>query len=134
MGKQKKKENVQIEELNNALFGGMDIQRIDALELSEFSAPIEPSPSSPQIKKPKTYRIRGRLLKSGKGANPVTEVYEWPTHLSTIDLKKLLSRLKKALGCGGTLKERSIEIQGDKINQVQELLAIDGFILIRSGG
>ena len=134
MGKRKKKENVQTEELNNALFGGMDNQRIDALELNVFTAPVELSPSSSQVKKPKTYRIRGRLLKSGKGANPVTELYEWPTHLSAIDLKKLLSRLKKALGCGGTLKERTIEIQGDKINQVQELLAIDGLILIRSGG
>ena len=134
MGKRKKKQNIQTEELNNNLLDSLDNQVLASIKLSNSPAPNEASKSPARIKKPNKYKIRGRLLKSGKGANPVTELYEWPTHLSPLDLRKLLSMLKKSLGCGGTLKDKVIEVQGDKIDQVTGLLAEHGFILIRSGG
>lgn len=84
----------------------------------------------------KRYRIKGRLLKSGKGLKPVTEIYEWPTHMSKSDLNAILLKMKQSFGCGGTIKasNKSIELQGDKFNQSESYLKELGFILIRSGG
>ena len=84
----------------------------------------------------KRYRIRGRLLKSGKGLKPVTEIYEWPTHLTKSDLNEILLKMKQSFGCGGTVKATtlSIELQGDKFNQSADYLSELGYTLIRSGG
>jgi len=87
-------------------------------------------------KSPKRYRIKGRLLKSGKGLKPVTEIYEWPSHITQTELNKILLKMKQLFGCGGMVKasNRSLELQGDKFNQSEIYLKELGFILIRSGG
>ena len=84
----------------------------------------------------KRYRIKGRLLKSGKGLKPVTEIYEWPTHVTKSDLNAILLKMKQSFGCGGTIKATtmSIELQGDKFNQSADYLNALGYTLIRSGG
>ena len=84
----------------------------------------------------KRYRIKGRLLKSGKGLKPVTEIYEWPAHMTKNDLNIILLKMKQSFGCGGTIKatNMSIELQGDKFNQSADYLNELGYSLIRSGG
>ena len=90
--------------------------------------------TSPKTQKP--YRIKGRLLKSGKGLKPVTEIYEWPSHMTKPDLNTILLKMKQSFGCGGTIKATtmSIELQGDKFNQSADYLNALGYTLIRSGG
>lgn len=39
-----------------------------------------------------------------------------------IDLKDLCGKLKRKLACGGTVKERHIELQGDHRDKVKRLL------------
>ena len=84
----------------------------------------------------KRYRIKGRLLKNGKGLKPVTEIYEWPKHVTKSDLKAILLKMKQSFGCGGTIKASTmaIELQGDKFNQSSDYLNELGYTLIRSGG
>ena len=105
--------------------------------LSQGDVSSENSPLKSFFEKPsKRYRIKGRLLKSGKGLKPVTEIYEWPTHMSKSDLNAILLKMKQSFGCGGTIKasNKSIELQGDKFNQSESYLKELGFTLIRSGG
>jgi translation initiation factor 1 (eIF-1/SUI1) len=105
--------------------------------LSQGDVSSENSLLKSSFEKPsKRYRIKGRLLKSGKGLKPVTEIYEWPTHMSKSDLNAILLKMKQSFGCGGTIKasNKSIELQGDKFNQSESYLKELGFILIRSGG
>jgi len=45
-----------------------------------------------------------------------------PFHLAKSDLQALLKTLKKKLGTGGTLKEDSLEFQGDIPEQVRKHL------------
>jgi translation initiation factor 1 len=45
------------------------------------------------------------------------------------DLPALLGRLKTACGAGGTLKDDTLEIQGDHLARVRELLAASGYRL-----
>ncbi len=46
----------------------------------------------------------------------------------------LLRRFKKALGCGGTIKEGALELQGDRRDFVQQELQKEGYRIKRVGG
>lgn len=48
--------------------------------------------------------------------------------LSGAQLLELLQLIKKRLGTGGTLKNQSLEIQGNRIAEVRELLASQGIL------
>jgi len=56
---------------------------------------------------------------------PVTLVGRF--FLSVNEKKEVLKLLKKKLGCGGTIKEEWIEIQGDKKEKIIEVLESDGW-------
>ncbi|GAA5524511.1 uncharacterized protein YciH [Microbulbifer aestuariivivens] len=53
---------------------------------------------------------------------------------SDTELKLLLAELKKRCGCGGTLKDGIIEIQGDKRSEIQALLEGKGMKVKLAGG
>lgn len=82
----------------------------------------------------KKHQVRGRLLKSGRALKPVTELYDWPTHLSDRDLQRLAQGMKQAFGCGGTVVDKRVELQGDKFSLAESFLAERGYKLLRSGG
>jgi len=44
-----------------------------------------------------------------------------------IDIKKIAKELKAELGCGGTVKDNTIELQGDHKKKVKPLLIQHGF-------
>ena len=67
--------------------------------------------------------------RKGKGVTVITGV-----PLAPEDLQLLATRLKKRCGCGGTVNERSIEIQGDHRDLLVEELGKLGYTVRRSGG
>ncbi len=50
------------------------------------------------------------------------------------ELKKLATMLKNKCGCGGTIKDGIIEIQGDNRDKIIELLKAEGHKTKKSGG
>ena len=54
--------------------------------------------------------------------------------LTPADLKALGKRLKKACGSGGTIKDGTIEIQGDHREKVAETLRAMGYRTKFTGG
>lgn len=54
--------------------------------------------------------------------------------LTPVDLKALGTRLKKACGSGGTVKDGTIEIQGDHRDKVAEALRGMGYKTKFTGG
>ena len=54
--------------------------------------------------------------------------------LSDKELKKLAAELKKRCGCGGSVKNGMIEIQGEKRDLLKQLLEQKGFTVKLSGG
>ncbi len=118
----------------NSLKGMLDSKPLKGINIKPtVNEPAIQVESNKEKKKP-VYRIRGRLLKSGKGLNPVTELYEWPTHLSESDLRLILKNLKKSLCVGGTLKGKNMELQGDQMKRASEYLSKEHYKLVQSGG
>jgi translation initiation factor 1 len=73
----------------------------------------------------------GRETKGRKGKG-VTVISGLP--LSQTDLLSLAASLKRKLGCGGTVREGVVEIQGDHRDAIVKELSQQGFTVKRSGG
>ena len=67
--------------------------------------------------------------RKGKGVTIITGV-----PLPAEELKDLSKKLKKKCGCGGTLKNGIIEVQGEHRDFLVEELKKLGFIVKKSGG
>jgi len=67
--------------------------------------------------------------RKGKGVTLITGI-----PLSREDLKKLAKSLKQQCGCGGSVKDGCIEIQGDQRNFLEQELNSLGYRVKRAGG
>ncbi len=75
---------------------------------------------------------RVRRETKGRGGKTVTTISGVP--LAEEPLKDLASVLKKRCGCGGSLKDGVIEIQGDLVELLLAELIKQGFKAKKSGG
>ncbi len=75
---------------------------------------------------------RVRRETKGRGGKTVTTISGVP--LAEEPLKELASALKKRCGCGGSLKDGVIEIQGDHVELLLAELIKRGFKAKKSGG
>ncbi len=76
--------------------------------------------------------LKVRLDRKGRGGKSVTVIEG--LQLSDKEKEGLLKDLKSKLGTGGTVKDGSLEIQGDHCNAVMAELANMSFRPKRSGG
>jgi len=67
--------------------------------------------------------------RKGKGVSVVTGL-----DLDDTALKLLAADLKKKCGCGGSVKDGDIEIQGDVRDKLQQLLEGNGYKVKLAGG
>jgi translation initiation factor 1 len=68
----------------------------------------------------------------GRAGKGVTLVRGLP--LDAAALAALGKQLRSACGSGGTVKDGTLEIQGDHVERVMEMLKAQGFAVKRSGG
>lgn len=71
-------------------------------------------------------QVSGR---KGKGVSVISGL-----GLNKLELAQLAAELKKRCGCGGSVKDYSIEIQGDHRALLKQLLEDKGFKVKLSGG
>ena len=76
-----------------------------------------------EIRKPNKHQLYS--AKEKRRGKVVTIVK--PFYLAKSDLQALVKTLKKKLGTGGTVKENSLEFQGDIPNQVRKHLEALGY-------
>ncbi|MCA9803853.1 MAG: stress response translation initiation inhibitor YciH [Cyanobacteria bacterium HKST-UBA02] len=86
-----------------------------------------PAPSDPGKS-----RVRVGLESKGRRGKKVTVISG--LLLDAMELDRLATRLKQVCGSGGTVKDGSIEIQGDQRDRVMQELAGQGYKPKRSGG
>lgn len=81
----------------------------------------EPEPTTTNSKPKKPIKIS----KERRGNSIVTLIINMP--LEESQLKLLCSKIKQKLGCGGSVKEEKIEIQGDQIESIKAILKKEGY-------
>lgn len=77
-------------------------------------------------------KVRVRCERKGHGGKTVTVISGLP--LAATALTTLAGELKRRCGCGGTIKEGNIEIQGDHAELLLGELLKRGFAAKRAGG
>jgi len=121
----KKNKRVEINPAQQGLasLGGL----LNALNLG--SLPDAPSILEP-AKSQKPHRLGRVILRretAHRGGKAVIVIYDFPPALSEAQLDGLAKRLRQALGTGGTVKERTIEMQGDQPAKVRAFLENEGY-------
>ena len=92
-------------------------------------------PKTPAANKTKSKgRVEVRREKAGRGGKTVTTLREFPSHVPLATLEAMTFDLKKTCACGGTLKGRVIELQGDVCERVCNELSARGYQAVRAGG
>ena len=76
--------------------------------------------------------VRVQLDTKGRGGKAVTVVRGVP--LQADALNALGKKLRSACGSGGTVKDGVLEVQGDHVPRVIELLQAQGYKVKRAGG
>jgi translation initiation factor 1 len=106
---------------------------LDAAGLRPAAVPV-PKPLSKAVP---PQRNRGRVdiirEKGGRGGKTVT-VVEGFTGIGLPEKEQLMRTMRTAGGCGGTVKEGRIEIQGDQRETVARILTEAGFRPVFAGG
>jgi translation initiation factor 1 len=68
-----------------------------------------------------------RREKAHRGGKTVIVIHDFAPNIGLAYIGQLAGKLKAACGCGGTTKERTIEIQGDQPARIRALLEAEGF-------
>jgi translation initiation factor 1 len=101
-------------------FAGMDLPGLP---------PGEPAraPAKPPERLWKMGRVVLRKEKAHRGGKTVIVVDDFATHLPVSVIEAAAKKLRAGCGCGGTVKERRIEVQGDQPAKVRAILEGEGF-------
>ena len=81
----------------------------------------------PVLKPVKLGRVILRREKAHRGGKTVIIVHDFASQITGQQIENFATKLKKACGCGGTMKDRQIEIQGDQPGKIRTLLEAEGF-------
>ncbi len=93
------------------------------------SAPAAPAPAAPKRKlRPEVAKLR----REKRGSDREVVVVEGLPNF--VDLEDLAREIKARCGTGGTVRGRTVEIQGDHRDAIAELLLARGFRSKRAGG
>lgn len=68
-----------------------------------------------------------RREKAHRGGKTVIVVHHFATHVPASAIEAIAKKLRRACGCGGTVKERTIELQGDQAARIRAVLEQEGF-------
>jgi translation initiation factor 1 len=101
-------------ELNNP-FAGL---QIDSLPLGSRNDPPPPRPKG---------RVVLRRETAHRGGKTVIVIYDFASNVSTESIEELARKLRRLCGCGGTTRQRVIEIQGNHSEKIRAILEQDGF-------
>jgi translation initiation factor 1 len=98
-----------------------------AAAFSKINLPaLAPGPkvSQPLWKLGRVVLRRERAHRSGK---TVIVVDDFATHLPVSVIENTAKKIRAACGCGGTVKDRAIEIQGDQPDKIRAILEAEGY-------
>ena len=75
-------------------------------------------------------RVVLRRETAHRGGKTVIVVDDFATSIPLKVIEELGRKLRNACGCGGTTRERMIEVQGDQVARIRSLLEDEGFRVV----
>jgi translation initiation factor 1 len=104
------------------------------LPAAAAAAPLAPvAGKAPLVPVKNRGRVDVRRETEGRGGKTVTTVDGF-MGIGLPDKEALSKKMRAACGCGGTVKDGRIEIQGDQRETVAKILAAAGFKPVFAGG
>jgi translation initiation factor 1 len=93
------------------------------------STPLPEGPHTTPAGRPaaKPGRVVLRREKAHRGGKTVIIVHDFAPHIAAETIGNLARDLRKTCGCGGTVRGREIEVQGDQPDKIREVLRAAGF-------
>jgi translation initiation factor 1 len=108
----------------NSAFAGLQLEGLPEGPQSADKGVFAEAATGP---KPKPGRVILRRLSAHRGGKTVLLVDGFGPQHSEDAIEALGRRLRAQLGCGGTSRERAIEVQGDQPARLRALLEGEGF-------
>ena len=122
----KPKKRIEVDAAQNPIGDlGRAFDQVQLPDLPEGETGTPPPEQPAPLWKPG--RVVVRRETAHRGGKVVTVVDDFATHLPASFIEGVARRLRPACGCGGTVKNRRIEIQGDQVNKVRAFLESEGF-------
>ena len=90
--------------------------------------PEKGDPGSPQ-RLWKMGRVVLQRETAHRGGKTVIVIKDFATHLPVSVIENVAQRVRSACGCGGTVRDQRIEIQGDQVAKVRAVLEAEGFVV-----
>ncbi len=122
--------------------GGQQLGQNPFGALGGLSLPAHPvtagvGPTTANANSEKAVKNRGRVevlrMTAGRGGKTVTVARAF-VGIGLPEKEQLAKKMQKACGCGGTVKDGQIEVQGDKREEVARILTEAGFRPVMAGG
>lgn len=100
-------------------------------DLSISGLPSGPERTAPEAQAPEQPAKLGRVVlrkeKAHRGGKTVIVVHDFGSQISGDFIDALAKKLRNTCGTGGTVRERTIEIQGDQPQKIRTVLEAEGF-------
>lgn len=101
----------------NAAFAGLQVSGL----------PAGPETAPAPLPVWKMGRVVLRRETAHRGGKTVIVIHDFATHLPASVIETVAKKLRSACGCGGTVKDRTVEIQGDQAAKIRAVLEGEGF-------
>jgi translation initiation factor 1 len=102
-----------------------------ALELRNLPPGPQPVPAPSPAAGPQAIWKMGRVVlrreTARRGGKTVIVVHDFATHLPQSAIDTVAKQLRQSIGCGGAVKGRSIEMQGNQPAKIRAALEAQGF-------
>lgn len=114
-------------------FGALSAAGLPNLPRPASAGTNPPEGGAPSAPAKNRGRVDVRRETGGRGGKTVT-VVDGFTGIGLPEKESLAKKMRAACGCGGTVKDGAIEIQGDQRETVARILAEAGFRPVMAGG
>ena len=107
--------------LPNAAFASLHLPDL----LPGPAAPVI-DPASPQSRW-KMGRVVLQRDTAHRGGKTVIVIKDFASHLPLSVIETVAKRVRSACGCGGTVRDKRVEVQGDNVAKIRAVLEAEGF-------
>ena len=104
----------------NTAFAGLALPNLPA---GPAPAPAKTGPQAVW----KMGRVVLRRELARRGGKSVIVIHDFATHLPQSVIETVAKQLRQSIGCGGTVKGRTVELQGDQPDKIRAALEAQGF-------